>query len=259
MTTDFGLSDHYVGTMKGVILSRCPQAAIVDITHGLPPFSIPAGAYAITQAAPYFPAGTVHVIVIDPGVGTQRKPILAEANDQLFIAPDNGVLAMVLARDSKSIVREIVNRDLWLPIPSATFHGRDIFAPVAASLAAGLAKPEDVGPKLDKAQQLADMHPNSSEATVWSGLVLSIDHFGNVVTNLPSTKLPHTLFEKFTLTLNQHKIDSFHKTFGEAPPGVPFVYFGSSGYVEIGINQQNAAETLGVAPGQPLTLSLKHP
>ncbi len=153
LTTDFGLSDHYVGTMKGVILSRCPQIVIVDITHDLPAFSILAGAYTISQAARFFPPGTIHVIVVDPGVGTCRKPILAEAAGHLFIAPDNGVLTLILAEDKQAVVREITNRAFWRHSPSETFHGRDIFAPAAAVIASGAETAENAGPVLSTPEQ----------------------------------------------------------------------------------------------------------
>ena len=146
LTTDFGLADHYVGTMKGVILSRCPGAQLVDISHEIPPFSIFSAAYTIDQAALYFPPGTVHLIVVDPGVGTPRRALCAEALGHLFVAPDNGVLSLVAARDANLRARELTNRELWLRTPSATFHGRDIFAPAAAALASGSARFEDVGP-----------------------------------------------------------------------------------------------------------------
>jgi S-adenosylmethionine hydrolase len=250
LTTDFGLSDHYVGTMKGVILSRCPNAVIVDITHDIPPFSILAGAYAIAQAAPYFPPRTIHVIVVDPGVGTDRKPILAEAAGQIFIAPDNGVLTLIFDRDKRAVVREITNRALWLESPSQTFHGRDVFSPVAAFLAAGAPSPKDVGPTLDRAEQVRDLSPRQIQTGVWEGIVLSKDHFGNLITNFLSSSSGTT----FILDLNRHKINKFYQTFGDAPAGVLFVYHGSSGYLEIGMNQQSAAEALRASPGDRITL-----
>jgi hypothetical protein len=250
LTTDFGLSDHYVGTIKGVILNRCPQATIIDITHELPPFSILAGAYAISQAASFFPARTIHVIVVDPGVGTERKAILAEAGNQLFVAPDNGVLTLILDRDKQATVREITNRALWLDSPSQTFHGRDVFSPVAAFLASGKAKPDDVGPILDRPEQFRDIRPRQLHPGVLEGVVLSTDHFGNLITNFLSSTSGTT----FILDVNRHKIKRFHKTFGEAPTGVLFVYHGSSGYLEIGMNQESAANALGVSPGDRITL-----
>lgn len=250
LTTDFGLSDHYVGTIKGVILSRCPQATIVDITHELPPFSILAGAYAISQAASFFPSQTIHVIVVDPGVGTERKAILAEAGNQLFVAPDNGLLTLILDRDKGAVVREITNRSLWLDSPSQTFHGRDVFSPVAAFLGSGKAKPEDVGPILNHPERFRDISPRQIQPGVWEGVVLSTDHFGNLITNFLSS----TSGSRFIIDVNRHQIKRFHKTFGEAPPGLPFIYHGSSGYVEVGINQQSAAHELGVSPGERITM-----
>ena len=141
LTTDFGLSNHYVGVMKGVILGICPCAQIVDVTHEIPAYNILAGAYAIQQAAEFFPSETIHIVVVDPGVGTTRRGLLAESRDQHFIAPDNGVLSFILGRDPSAVIRELTNADLWLKRVSATFHGRDIFAPVAAGLALGKVKP----------------------------------------------------------------------------------------------------------------------
>src|SRR5437660_3729291 len=132
LTTDFGVSDHFVGVMKGVILSICPRAQVVDISHGVTPFEIAEGAYLIAQAYPYFPKKTVHVVVVDPGVGTSRRPILLEAAGQYFVAPDNGVLSMVLAREPGAKFRLISNAKYFLKQVSNTFHGRDIFAPAAA-------------------------------------------------------------------------------------------------------------------------------
>jgi S-adenosylmethionine hydrolase len=250
LTTDFGLSDHYVGTIKGVILSRCPQAIITDITHELPAFSTVAGAYAIAQASRFFPPQTIHVVVVDPGVGTVRKPILVQAGNQTFIAPDNGVLALVLQQHKAATVREITNRALWLESPSETFHGRDIFAPVAASLAAGLAKPEQVGPVLARYEHLADLEAREAEPGVWHGVVLSIDRFGNVITNFPS----NTSSTTFTLDVSGQRVKAFHRTFGEAPAGQLFAYHGSSGYIEVGMNQQSAARALEISLGDRITL-----
>jgi S-adenosylmethionine hydrolase len=250
LTSDFGLSDHYVGTMKGVILSRCPNATIIDITHDLPAFSILAGAYAISQAASFFPEGTVHVIVVDPGVGTERKAILASAGGQLFVAPDNGLLTLILDRDKRAVVREITNRDLWLPSPSQTFHGRDIFSPVGAHLASGKAQPADVGAVLERPERFRDISPRQIQTGVWEGVILSKDHFGNLITNF----LPSIAGNKFLIDVNRHRINKLYKTFGEATPGVLFVYHGSSGYLEIGMNQQSAAHALGIAPGERITL-----
>ncbi len=255
LTTDFGLMDHYVGTMKGVLLSRCPGARIVDISHQIPPFSTHSGAYAISQAAPFFPAGTVHVVVVDPGVGTSRRALLMEAEKQYFIAPDNGVLSLILLRYGSGAKKwEITNRGLWRDPPSDTFHGRDVFAPVAAALASGNAKPEDVGPEIEGITILRDLEPREVEAGLWRGGVLSVDHFGNVITNFSCRDFPEIPRTQFTLKTGGEEITKFRATFGQAESGLCFAYFGSSGYVEIGINRSNAAERLGVAPGSEITL-----
>lgn len=254
LTTDFGLKDHYVGTVKGVILGRCPEAHLVDISHQIPAFSIFAGAYSINQAAPYFPEGTIHVVVIDPGVGTERKPLLVQAIGQYFIAPDNGVLSMIAARAGKFVARELTNRDLWLQSPSATFHGRDIFAPVAAALASGTARPEEVGPVLTRVELLAGSEPSESPAGVWNGTILSIDHFGNVITNFTIAAFSRITDRRFSIEVGHKKIKDFEWAFGDAQHDRCFAYFGSSGFIELGINQSNAAKYLHAAPGDPVIL-----
>jgi hypothetical protein len=258
LTTDFGLMDHYVGVMQGVLLSRCPDAYLVDITHEVPPFSLYGGAYAVDQAAPYFPPATVHLVVVDPGVGTARKPLLVEASGQIFIAPDNGVLSMIAARDANLRAREITNSDLWLPNPSNTFHGRDIFAPVAAAIACGSAQVRDVGPALENIQLLPDLEPVQQDQGVWRGKVLSVDRFGNVITNFKAADFK----TKFSLRIGSREVRKFRQTFGnvrgdamsETSDTLCFVYAGSSGYLEIGMNRRSAAASLQVSPGDSITL-----
>jgi S-adenosyl-L-methionine hydrolase (adenosine-forming) len=256
LTTDFGLADHYVGTMKGVLLSRCPSVRIVDISHEIPPFSIYSGAYAIDQAAPYFPSGTVHVIVVDPGVGTARKPLLVEALGQRFIAPDNGVLSMIIRRDARAKVYEITNRDLWISSPSSTFHGRDIFAPVAAALASGSVKSAEVGLRLTTVELLPDLEARQIKPGQWQGKLLSIDRFGNAITNFCSAAFSTLATSRFSLRIGNRRIARFQKTFGEAPDGLCFAYFGSSGYLEVAVREQSAAALLKATPGDPVTLRL---
>ena len=251
LTTDFGLQDHYVGTMKGVILSRCPDARILDITHNIPPFSLCAGAYAVAQAAPFFPAGTIHVVVVDPGVGTARKALLVEFQQQFFIAPDNGVLSLLLSHDAAFTAREITNRELWLPNPSNTFHGRDIFAPSAAYLASGSVRPQDVGPLLDRIECLPDLEPIETEPGVWRGKILSIDHFGNVITNFRRPA------GAFSLRIGPHHIRDFRETFGGATSELLFAYQGSSGYLELARNRRSAAQALDASPGDAVALHLR--
>ncbi len=256
LTTDFGLEDHYTGTMKGVILSRCPDAQLVDVSHNVPKFNIYAGAYTIDQSAPYFPEGSIHVVVIDPGVGTERKPLVAEAYNRLFVAPDNGVLTLVLARDPNTKIREI-SKDLWVKSASATFHGRDVFAPVAGALAAGTIKPQDVGSIVKDAVLLQDLEPREIRDNHWQGMVISVDHFGNVITNFRATEFGPAIAGNFVVTVGFVRVTQSRKTFAGAEPSLCFVYLGSSGYLEIGMNQDDAASRLGVKPRDGVELRLE--
>jgi S-adenosylmethionine hydrolase len=251
LTTDFGASDHYVGVMKGVILGICPQARIVDICHQVTPFDISEGAYAIAQSYPYFPPKTVHVVVIDPGVGTKRRPILVEAAGQYFIGPDNGVLSMVYARE-KHRVRLIENDRYFRKPVSATFHGRDIFAPVAAHLAAGVA-PWRIGKPIQDYLQPDFAKPRRSGDRAWIGRILKIDRFGNIVTNFHIGDFPDA---PPTLTIGRHKIASLVRTYAEARPGELVLIVGSSGYLEVSVNQGSAAKKIGCEMGARANLKV---
>jgi len=257
LTTDFGTRDHYVAAMKGVLASLCPQARVIDVTHELPPFGILAGAYSIHQAAPFFPAGTIHIVVVDPGVGTSRRALLVDTGHHFFLAPDNGVLSFILRHNPDAHVWELTNRRLWLDAVSPTFHGRDVFAPVAAALAASKVKPKDTGWRCGDPVILDSLEPAEIKRGVWRGTVLSVDRFGNVITNFASEDSDATLERGFRLEIGRHRVTAFHQTFGEAPSGEMFSYRGSSGYLEIAMNQRSAAERLGITPGAALTLRQK--
>ena len=256
ITTDFGVEDHYVGTMKGVILTRCPDARLVDITHQIPAFSLVSAAYTIAQTAPYFPPATVHLIVVDPGVGSSRRALLAEAHGQLFIAPDNGCLTLVLHNHPQAQIRQLSNPALWLPDPSSTFHGRDLFAPAAGYLAAGTVLPDHVGPLVRDPVLLPNLQATQLSPNSWSGLVLSTDHFGNVITNFPAASLKPSVSSGFSLEGARSPVSELRSTFAGAPPGLAFAYWGSSGFLEIGVNQNSAAASLDLRPGTPLLLKL---
>jgi S-adenosylmethionine hydrolase len=255
LTTDFGLSDHYVGAMKGVILSRCPEADIVDISHAGASFSIWSGAYTIQQSAPYFPAGTVHVVVVDPGVGTARKAVAVEALNQTFIAPDNGVLTLVLSRAQNFTAREIANPRLMLPTPATTFHGRDIFAPAAATISCGAVPFSEIGPVVEKPVLLSPIEPQLISPGLWEGRVLSMDHFGNLITNFPAGDFES---QAFRMTMGWVDISLRYATFADAPEGAIFCYAGSSGYLEIAMNRHSAAARLHAGPGDPIALRVPH-
>jgi S-adenosyl-L-methionine hydrolase (adenosine-forming) len=257
LTTDFGLSDHFAGAMKGVILSICPQARIVDITHEVPAFAIAEGAFLIAQSYRYFPRKTVHVVVVDPGVGTARRPILAEAAGQYFIAPDNGVLSLVYSRE-KHKVRVITNQKYFLKPVSHTFHGRDIFSPVAAHLAAGVA-PSKLGKPVDDYIRLDFVAPQPEGKQAWTGQILRIDRFGNLITNFRAADVPKLVSGKFSLSLGSYRIAAAARNYAERPPGELFVIVGSSGYLEISVGQGSAAEVTGCKTGATARLKIGHP
>ncbi len=257
LTTDFGLSDHYVGTMKGVILGICPEARIVDISHGARPFEIGEGAYLIAQAYRYFPRKTVHVVVVDPGVGTFRRPILMEAAGQYFVAPDNGVLAMVYAREVHKI-RLISNEKYFRKPVSRTFHGRDIFAPVAASLAAG--EPASRMGKIVKDYLRPVFEkPQRTGKRSWMGRILWIDRFGNVVTNFLASEFPDLERGDFSLALGPWAAGVMARSYAECGPGELFAIEGSSGYIEVSVGQGSAAKTIGCETGAAVELTVWPP
>ena len=256
LTTDFGLSDHYVGVMKGVLLGIAPDAALVDITHAVTPYEIPQAAFLLAQAWPHFPPGTVHLVVVDPGVGTARRPILVQAGRQYFVAPDNGVLSMVYAREEKRTVRVITAERFFRRPVSRTFHGRDVFAPVAAHLAAGTPAARFGKPVEDYLRRDDFARPVRSGKSMWTGTVLHIDHFGNMVTNIRPEDIPAMAARPFEMRLGPHRIGIVAENYDEGAGGMPFLIVGSSGYLEISLHQAPAARLLGCAVGAPVELAL---
>jgi hypothetical protein len=248
LTTDFGLSDHYVGVMKGVILGICPGAQLVDIGHQVGRYTISEGAFMIAQAYRYFPAGTVHVVVVDPGVGSPRRPILVEAAEQYFVGPDNGVFGMIFAREQHQ-VRFIQNRRYMLPLLSHTFHGRDIFAPVGAHIAAGVA-PSLIGELTESYIRPSFENPRPKGEGTWLGEILKIDHFGNVVTNFRAQDFPAIQ----VLTIGTEQIRRLVRSYAEAERGELVAIAGSSGYLEVSLNRGSAAEKIGCHAGDPCQL-----
>jgi S-adenosylmethionine hydrolase len=251
LTTDFGLEDPFVGIMKGVILGIAPGAQVIDITHGIRSYNILQAAFLIDNAYSYFPAGTVHVIVVDPGVGSARRPIATVAKEHLFVAPDNGVLSCIFNNDSAaadSSVYWIQNRNLFLNSISQTFHGRDIFAPVAAHLARG-ARIESVGPRIDDfvKKELPKPQPRDGKVV---GTVLHVDSFGNVITNLKQGDLA----EDFAISVSGSSITRLCASFSDGAPGELFAIVGSAGYIELALNQGSAADRLNVGSGAEIEL-----
>jgi len=238
LTTDFGLADHYVGSMKGVILGICPRAQIVDISHQVSAYAIGQGAFLIAQAYRSFPPGTVHVVVVDPGVGSSRQPILVQAAGQVFVGPDNGVLAMIFARE-KHKVRVISNARYFRHPVSQTFHGRDVFAPVAAHIAAGV-PPSRIGKIIADCVRPPFERPRQTGPRTWEGEILTIDHFGNVVTNFHADDFPAIA----ELSIGRAKARRLVRSYAEAPSGELVAITGSSGYLEVSMKQASAAEKI---------------
>lgn len=257
LTTDYGTNDHLVGTLKGVILKINPEATIVDITHNVAPFDLLDGALAIGSAYSYFPPRTIHVVVVDPGVGTERRPLLVTAENQYFVAPDNGVLSLVYEREPNTVVRHVTAEHYYLQPVSKTFHGRDIFAPVAAWLSKGW-QTASMGEEIEDFKRFAMPRPKAAEGTL-KGIVLRVDAFGNLITNFHAEDLPESEPGNGALTLQvgNQQVTRLVSTFAQGNAGEAIAYLGSSGYVEIGVNKGNASRTLGVGRGTPVVLEKK--
>jgi S-adenosyl-L-methionine hydrolase (adenosine-forming) len=256
LTTDFGLNDHFVGTVKGVILNIAPDAEIVDISHAVERFDILDGALTLFQAYSYFPADTIHLIVVDPGVGTSRRPIVATTERHHFVAPDNGVLSLLYARENRLRVFHANAEHYYLQPVSRTFHARDVFAPIAAHLAKGVV-PAKLGEEITDFVRLKLPEPKVIDQHTLQGTVLRVDRFGNLFTNLTAQHAA-PLFQAdpppFKIVVGGQEIGSLKNTYGESAPGEVFSIIGSGGYLEIAVNQGSAAQTLQVSRGGSVDL-----
>jgi S-adenosylmethionine hydrolase len=256
LTTDFGQVDGYVAAMKGVILRICPDVEMVDITHEVQPQAVPQAAYLLSFAAPYFPPGTVHLVVVDPGVGSERRAVAVQGARAQYVAPDNGVLSLALAKDAARAAVELVAPRFRLPEISTTFHGRDIFAPAAAYLACG-ALMEEMGPSVPASDliPLPLSQPVVGAPGTWQAEILHVDRFGNLVTNLVATDAVTSM----TILAGGQHIRGLHQTFADVEPGQLVAYVGSGGYVEIAVREGNAAQRLGLAAGDPVRFAEGRP
>ena len=254
LTTDFGLKDPYVAEMKAVILKICQNAQIVDVTHEVEKFNVRMGAYMLACAAPYFPKGTIHVAVVDPGVGTERRPVLIETGKDFFIGPDNGVLALAAEDQSIKHIYEISNQKLMLSQVYGTFHGRDIFAPAAAHLANGKS-PTEFGPEISRivAPKFARL-VKRKDALI--GEVLHVDGFGNIITNFKEKELESTgISDIVDVKMKDKRLKlRLRRTYAEVSPREPLAIIGSHDFLEISINQGNAAEKFKTKAGEKITL-----
>jgi hypothetical protein len=258
LLSDFGLKDPYVAEMKAVILSICREAAVIDISHEIEKFNIRMGAFILAQAARYFPDGTIHVSVVDPGVGTARRPIVVETGRSLYVGPDNGLLILAARNDGIRHVYEIANRRYMLRKVSRTFHGRDIFSPAAAYLAMGV-EPSDLGSEIHDPVEPSFAAPKIRKEEV-IGEVIYIDGFGNLITNISEETLKSlgiseggSLWIKMGDRALSLKLCS---SYGEVEKNKPLAIVGGTGFLEISVNRGNASRILGVELGAQIVLRL---
>lgn len=256
LTTDYGTNDHLVGVLKGVILNINPEVNIVDITHSILAHDILDGALTISQAYKYFPSKTIHLVVVDPGVGTQRRPILVAGDTHYFVAPDNGVLSAIYDQSESLYVWNITSEHYFRQPVSHTFHGRDIFAPVAAWLSKSW-QTASFGEEITDFVRFAIPKPKVSGTTT-KGIVLRVDNFGNLITNLTAEIVPTLVapYAKFTIRVGNAAVTKIVPTFAQGTASEPFAIIGSSGYVEICVNKGNAARTVGAGRGAEVTVEL---
>lgn len=270
LLTDFGTADYFVGAVKGVILSANPDARIVDLTHEIPAHDIAAGAFTLLAAYKSFPKNTVHVAVVDPGVGSSRRGVVVEAADQLFIGPDNGIFSYIFEREPAFRIFELTNQKYLRDPVSPSFHGRDVFAPVAAALANGL-QASRLGAEIDDPVRLESLEPEvmsgksatragKSLSEAIRGRIIHVDRFGNCVTNItPQVLTPEMIAAGAPLLVKGKKITSFRKFFAENPGSRSelFCIWGSAGFLEIAAANRSAAKLLKAKLGQEVIVRLK--
>jgi len=250
LLSDFGTRDHYAGTMKGVALGICPDATLIDISHDLPPHDVLAGALELAAAYKYFPAGTVFLVVVDPGVGSTRRGIAAEIGDYKFVAPDNGVLTAVADEHAPKKIVELSERRYARPTVSRTFEGRDRFAPAAAWLAKGI-ELTALGRPVAAIQRL-DLPQPEVDAERITGQVLRVDRFGNLITNIDRKTFDRIAGESLEIRVGPHQISRVVSTYADAAPGEVVALFGSTDHLEIAANGSSAATSLDLGRAAPV-------
>ncbi len=256
LTTDFGTTDHYVGEMKGVILSMAPRAAIVDITHEIPAHDVMEAGWVLRHACGAFPRGSVHVAVVDPGVGTSRRPIIAKAAGRWFVGPDNGIFAWVFAEHPPSEIRLLTSARRI----SATFHGRDLFAPAAARLASGKAA-ASLGPKIKRWLRLEIPRPEKLRRGRMRATVIHVDRFGNVILNLTREEIAAmgglARGARMTLLAGRRRVSHHVRTYAQIPAGGVATLINSAGHLELAANCARADRKLGVARGKTIDMRIE--
>lgn len=261
LTTDYGLGGGYVAAMKGVIYTIFPEACVLDISHEISPQGIFQGAFVLASTVPYLPDQSIHIVVVDPGVGGARKPLLIRTERSFFVGPDNGVFTMVLRQEKPLEIVELTEtKHFRLPV-SHTFHGRDIFAPVGAHLARTLAAGQRVnlqefGPPMEEIKQVWIPSPTVHDGSI-SGQVIHVDRFGNLITNLDQKFLAETVGERgCRITMGQVTMHGLVRTYGEGRPNEAVALIGSSGYLEIAVNAGSARHVLKADVGEPVEIEV---
>ena len=256
LLTDFGLQDPYVGMMKGVILTVNPDARIIDISHHVKAGSITRAAGMILETYPYFPEGTVHITVVDPGVGSKRRAIILMAQSHLFVGPDNGIFWPIIDLHQDIKIIHITETKYFLPDVSNTFHGRDIFAPVAAHLSKG-ADPLEMAPTISDPVKLP-LHASNQKGGALYGEVVSVDHFGNLITNIHRKEIEGFAGGRaLIIWLQDLLIEGMRETYAECGKGEILSLFGSSGYLEIAVNLGRASDLLGLDEAEIIGLEVE--
>ncbi|MFL6208084.1 MAG: S-adenosyl-l-methionine hydroxide adenosyltransferase family protein [Pyrinomonadaceae bacterium] len=256
LLTDFGARDYFVGAMKGALLAVSPHAQVVDLTHKIAPHDIAEGAFTLLNAYHTFPPQTVHVAVVDPGVGSMRRPLLVSARSFYFVGPDNGLLSYVCEREGEVRVFHLTNEKYFRPAVSRTFHGRDIFAPVAGALLNGV-PPADLGVQITDFVRLAPLTPTPVDNDTILAAIIHIDRFGNCITNITRAELPDEIITRgIVIQVGAHYVRSFRRFFTEGSfgPREIFALWGSAGFLEIAAARDSAARLLGVQRGQQVVL-----
>jgi hypothetical protein len=257
LLTDFGTRDYFVGAMKGVILSINPEVQIVDITHDVPPQDVEAAAFNLLACYQDFPAGTIHVAVVDPGVGSSRRAIMIQCANQLFVGPDNGLFSWICEREGKHKARHVTNEAFLREHVSTTFHGRDVFAPIAAHLSNGTS-PDELGPLVLDLVSLDALGPKVTNDGI-EGRIIHIDRFGNCITNLTADHFGGRLGAGASLNVNQQRVTGFREFFSQTKPPSDeklFMILGSAGFIEIAAQNASAASILDVRRGDRVALAV---
>ncbi len=257
-TTDFGTTDHYVGTMKGVILSINPNAKVVDICNSVQSYDVLDGALTIAHAYRYFPKDTVHLVIVDPSVGSTRRPLLVRTEHSLFVAPDNGVLSFIFDREERVNVRHITADHYFLRPVSQTFHGRDIFAAVAGHLSKGV-EVSSFGNEIDDYVRFAVPRPKVVSDRAIAGIVIKVDKFGNLITNITPNDLPMLFSDNppsFRITIGNKEVGKLRTAYAQGAPGEVFAVLGSMGFLEIATNRGSAAKAIAADKGSEINIQI---